>query len=279
MIVSFARRIRRALVAPLVLAFALGGGLAVSAPGAAEAQGGLEAQRAIDVTQSVIDRASSMIDCAPGDGRLACTYLAQAVSLQQSARGSYGGGFYRDAIALTLRARDRAYSALRTAQDATGGEFVRLSIERTDALIERVSVAVRESGSEPARRQLDVAADLQRRAKALAGAGRPRAALSATTQARDHALRALRLADGGGAQSPEKARVVLERTDELLRASAWLADAPRARAAFEQARSTEERAWSRLRAGDARRAVTLSLSAREQLGRALERADAAGSRR
>jgi hypothetical protein len=138
---------------------------------------------------------------------------------------------------------------------------------------------VRESGSEAARRQLDLAADLQRRAKALAEAGRPRAALSATTQARDRALRALRLADGGGAQSPERARAVLERTDDLLRASAGLADVPAARAAFERARAMQEQAWGRLRGGDLRRAVTLSFSAREQLGRALERADDAGGRR
>ncbi len=268
------RLVRRTLAAPLgALALALVAGLA--APGDAVGQTMADAQRAIEVTQAVIDRASLALDCPPGEAGLACTYLAQAQTLQQSARASFGGGFYRDAIALSLRARDRAYSALRTGQDVTGGEFVRLSIERTDALIERISVAVRESGSEAARRQLDLAADLQRRAKSLAEAGRPRAALSASAQARDRALRALRLADEGAAGAPERARTVLERTDELLVAAAWLADDEKGGPLYQRARGIQERAWGRFRAGAPGRAVPLSLSARDQLARAHERADQA----
>lgn len=270
----------RIRIAALALGLALGAGGAIPGgplvPVEAQAQTLADAQRAIEVTQSVIDRATVATACAPGETRLACVYLAQSISLQQSARASYGSGFYRDAVALTLRARDRAYSALRTGQDVTGGAFVRLSIERTDALIERIAAIVRESGSEPARRNLDLAAELQRKAKALAEAGRPRAALSATAQARDRAFRALRLADGGAGAVPDRARSVLERTDDLLRASAWLAEVEPARAAFEKARALEERAWGRLRAGQAGKAVELSLSARDQLGRALERADRDG---
>jgi tetratricopeptide (TPR) repeat protein len=257
------------------------GGLALAAlvlvvPATSHAQTAADAQRALEVTQAVIERATAATGCAPGETRLACSYLAQSVSLQQSARASYQGGFYRDAIALTLRARDRAYSALRIAQDVTGGEFVRLSIERTDALLERVSAIVRESGSEPARRTLDIASELQRKARGLAEAGRPRAALSATQQARDRAFQALRLADGGVRATPDRARGVLERTDDLLRASAWLGDVEGARPAFEKARSIQDRAWNRYRSGDAGRAMNLSLDARDQLGRALERADRTG---
>jgi len=271
---------RRIRIAALALCLVLGAGGAFPggalAPAAAHAQTLADAQRAIEVTQSVIERATVATACAPGETRLACVYLAQAISLQSSARASYGSGFYRDAVALTLRARDRAYSALRTGQDVTGGAFVRLSIERTDALIERIAAIVRESGSEPARRNLDLAAELQRKAKSLAEAGRPRAALSATSQARDRAFRALRLADGGAGATPDRARSVLERTDDLLRSSTWVADVDAARAAFEKARALEERAWGRLRAGQAGKAVELSLSARDQLGRALERADRDG---
>ena len=77
------------------------------------AQASTDVQRAIEVTQGVIDRASTQLSCPPGEQSLGCAYLAQAVTLQASARGSYGSGFYRDALALTQRARDRAYSALR----------------------------------------------------------------------------------------------------------------------------------------------------------------------
>ena len=255
----------------LVLALVAACSAAWSRP--AMAQTAADAQRALEVTQAVIERATGATGCGPGETRLACTYLAQAVSLQQSARASYQSGFYRDAIALSLRARDRAYSALRLAQDVTGGAFVRLSIERTDALLERVSALVRESGSEPARRSLDVAMELQRKAKSLAEAGRPRAALSATAQARDRAFAALRLADGGVRATPERARGVLERTDDLLRSSAWIGEVDAARPAFEKARSIQERAWNRYRSGDPGRAMKLAYDARDQLGRALERAD------
>ena len=199
----------------------------------AAAQTLADAQRVLEVTQSVLDRASATITCPPGDLRLPCTYLQQAVTLQQSARSSFAGGFYRDAIALSLRARDRAYSALRTAQDATGGEFVRVSIERTDALIGRVALVVRASSSERARRQLDLAVEMQDRAKAQLQAGRPRAAMSATTQARDRAFRALRLTDGAIPGASDRARAALERTDDLLRASADVAEKEAARPAFE----------------------------------------------
>ena len=247
--------------------------MAASLATPAGAQTLADAQRVIDVTQAVIDRATMTVACPPGDLRLPCTYLAQAVTLQQSARASAGSGFYRDAIALSLRARDRAYSALRTAQDATGGEFVRLSIERTDALIGRVALVVRASESERARRQLDLAIQVQARAKSLAQAGRPRAALSATSQARDRTFRALRLTDGATPGAPDRARAALERTDDLLRASAEVADAPPARPAFERARQLQDRGWSRLRAGDAAKAIDLTLAARDELGRALDRAD------
>ncbi len=252
--------------------------LAAASPATpAGAQTLADAQRAIDVTQSVIDRASTTVSCSPGDLRLPCAYLAQAITLQQSARSSAGSGFYRDAIGLALRARDRAYSALRTGQDATGGEFVRLSIERTDALIGRVALVVRASESERARRQLDLAVELQAKAKSMAQAARPRAALTATSQARDRAFRALRLTDGATPGAPDRARAALERTDDLLRASAGMADVPTAQPAFAWARQLQERGWNRLRAGDAARALDLTLAARDELGRALDRADRAPS--
>jgi len=253
-------------VVTLAMACALG-----AAPAFAQTQA--DAQRVLEVTQSVLDRATTTISCPPGDLGLPCTYLAQALTLQQSARSSAAGGFYRDAIALSLRARDRAYSALRTAQDATGGEFVLVSIERTDALIGRVALVVRGSASERARRQLDLAVEVQARAKSLAQAGRPRAAMSATLQARDRAFRALRLTDGAIPGATDRARAALERTDDLLRASADVADVPASQAAFGNAQQLQERGWARLRAGDAARALDLTLKARDELGRALDRAD------
>jgi hypothetical protein len=237
------------------------------------AQTATDVQRALEITQGVIDRATSQLSCGPGEQRLACVYLAQAVTLQASARGSYGSGFYRDALALTLRARDRAYSALRVGADATGGEFVRFSLERTDALLDRIAPVVRESGIDAALRQLDVAYDAQRRAKRAALDGRPRAAMTATYQARERAMRALRLAEGTRGATPERARTILGRTDELLREAAWLEGAGASASSYRRALELEARASARLTAGDARRAIDLSLEARDVLAQGLARAD------
>ncbi|MEP7027656.1 MAG: hypothetical protein ABI960_03585 [Candidatus Eisenbacteria bacterium] len=252
------------LVAGLVL-------LVPAAPVSAQVAG--DVQRALDVTQGVIDRASTTLDCPPDEDRLPCVYLGQARSLQSSARASFGSGFLRDALALTLRARDRAYSALRVGQDATGGEFLRFSLERTDALLDRVAPIVRESGVDAAMRLLDVAFDAQRRAKQAALDGRPRVALSGTYQARERALTALRLAEGNRGATPDGARAILERTDDLLRDGAWLADAGASAAPYARAIALQERAHARLDAGDSGRAAALSQAARDALTQAFTRAD------
>ena len=257
----------RLLACALVLA-ALGG-----PAGEGFAQTSADVQRALEITQGVIDRASSQLSCPPGEQSLGCAYLSQAVTLQASARGSYGSGFYRDALALTLRARDRAYSAVRVGADATAGEFVRFSLERTDALLDRVGPPVRESGVEAALRLLDVAFDAQRRAKQAALDGRPRVATTATYQARERALRALRLSDGARGMTPERALSILSRTDDLLGDGSWLAEGGASASYLTRALSIQARARTRLDAGDSRRAIELSFQARDVLGQGLAKAD------
>ena len=241
-------------------------------PAAAQVSG--DVQRAIQITDDVILRASAALQCGAADDRLACQYLSQASILQDSAKNSLAAGFLRDALALTFRARDRVYSALRLSTDATHGEFVRFVIERTDALLDRVAPVVRESGNEQAQRLLDVAFDLQRRAKDLGlEGGRPRAALSLTQQARERALRALRLAEGTASSNPERARRVLDRTDELLRESAWLEASVSSGHAYDAAVQMQQRARERWDAGQPAAAVEQSLRARGALERALHKAD------
>jgi tetratricopeptide (TPR) repeat protein len=262
----------------LAIAFAF---VAVSclAASSVRAQTASDVQRALEVTDAVIERATTLANCGPGETRLPCAYLGQAVALQASARSSYASGFYRDALALTLRARDRAYSAIRLLQDATGGEFVRFSLERTDALIDRIAPVVRASGVDAALRLIDVAVDLQRRARAQAEAGRPRAALSATTQARERAWRALRLAEGTQVGGLERTRALLDRTAELLRDSAWLGGSgDPASTHYRRAVEMQDRAYDRLETGEPRRAADLTLRARDQLQKALQAAERAPDR-
>jgi len=255
------------------LAVALGLLVSLALPALANAQTAASVETEIETTQGVIDRASGSLRCPTGDAGLACTYYAQALSLQTSARASYASGFLRDALALTYRARDRVYSAVRVGQDATGGEFVHFSLERTDALLDRIAPPVRESSVEQATRLLDVAFDLERRAHAAADGGRPRLALTATFQARDRGLAALRVADGAALASPERAHALLERTDDLLRAEAWLSEAGASSDPYVHAVELESRAHARLDAGEVKRGIELSLQARDALAHAFGKAD------
>jgi hypothetical protein len=159
------------------------------------------------------------------------------------------------------------------AADATGGEFVRFSIERTDALLDRVAPPVRESGMENALRLLDVAFDAQRRAKQAAENGRPRVATTATYQARERALRALKLADGARAVTPDRASAILQRTDDLIRDGAWLAESGASASHNRRAVALEGRARTRVDAGDSRRAMELSFEARDALSVGFAKAD------
>jgi hypothetical protein len=242
-------------------------------PASAHAQPASTVRAQIENTQSAIDRASATLRCPPGDVGLACTYYAQALSLQTSARASYSSGFLRDALALTFRARDRVSSALGVGQDPTGVEFVRFSLERTDALLDRVAPSVRDANLDRAQRLLASAFDLERRARMAVDAGRVRLALIATFQSRERALGALRVADGAVLATPEGARAMLERTDDLLRAEAWLADAGASAGPYGRAIELEGKARGRLDAGDAKRAIELSLGSRDALARAFGKAD------
>jgi hypothetical protein len=97
--------------------------------------------------------------------------------------------------------------------------------------------------------------------------------MTATYQARERALRALKLADGARGTTPERARAILGRTDELLRDGAWLADAGGSAHLYARALALEARAGARLDAGDPRRAIELSFEARDALGQGLAKAD------
>jgi hypothetical protein len=79
---------------------------------------------------------------------------------------------------------------------------VRFSIERTDALLDRVAPPVRESGS-----RTRSACSTSRSTRSAARSRPPRTggracATTATYQARERALRALKLADGARASTP-----------------------------------------------------------------------------
>jgi len=236
------------------------------------AQTGSDVLGALDRTDQVIARADAVIAAHPN--QLALDYLDQARQFQARARSAYAAGLLADALRLTDAARRRAFAALELAQQAGSSDFLQFAIERTDAFLDRIAPFLSDCPNEQASRLFTTALDLQRRAKDALQMGRPRVALSMTTDARGRATRALRLAEASCGESSDRAERAVERTDQLIEDSAWLSDAgSKAARAYDAAVASQQRAHHQL---DQRRypeALDLTLSARDQLVRALSRAD------
>jgi hypothetical protein len=238
----------------------------------AEAQQRDEALREIERTEQILDQAR---DLASSTGNsLARQYLDQAMKLQNLARSALSVDRLGDAVRLTRQARDRAFTAVRIAQQTGSAEFLRFMIERTDAVLDRIAPIVRGSRAEVSHRMIDAALEQQRRARDAVVTGRPRAALSLTFQARDRAMRALRLAEGAEGQTPDRAIRAVERTEELLTDAGWLLEAgDKSAEAYSHAMRTQSQARNRLEAEQYPAALRLTRRAREQLVRALNEAD------
>jgi len=248
--------------------------LGLFGPGVALARRPRPSQSEIETTQGVIDRASGSLRCPPGDAGLACTYYGQGLSLQASARASYASGFLRDALAPHVPCtRPRVFRPARG--PGRDRRRVRSLFARAHGRAARSHCAAgarvvgrsRRNGSSTWPTTSSTAP------RAAADGGRPRLALAATFQARDRGLSALRVADGAALATPERARTMLDRTDDLLRAEAWLADAGASSDPYRRAIDCEARAHARLDSGDVKRAIELSLQARDALAHALGKAD------
>jgi hypothetical protein len=261
---------------PRPLARALGSALAflvlaVFTP-AAHAQAGSDVLATLDRTDEVIARADAVIAANPS--QLANDYLDQARQFQARARSAYAAGLLADALRLTDVARRRASAALELAQQAGSSDFLQFAIGRTDAFLDRIAPFLSDCPSEPASRVFTTALDLQRRAKDALQLGRPRVALSMTTDARGRATRALRMAEASCGETSDRAQRAVERTDQLLEDSAWLSDAgSKAAEAYGAAVAEQQRAKHQLDLGLYPSALDFTLHARDQLVRALARSD------
>lgn len=261
---SAVRRAGRVRAVPLFLFLAFAG--------AASAQTRDDLLREIERTDLVIERARTAVE--KSSDPLSAEYLSQAVKLQDFAKSSFSSDRLLDAARLTRQARERAATALRVAEQSGSAEYILFTLERTDALLEHASPIVRGSGVEPANRHLDVAYEQQRRAHQSLGDGHPRLALSLSHQARESVRRALQLAEGSSGLSPERVRRQLERTEDLIRESAWLESAgPRAAGFYEQAAAMHRQAVERLESGDVEAAARLGRRSRDLLISALNAAD------
>lgn len=257
-------RWQRVLGAVLLLLVAL-------APGV-RAQAGTDVLAVLDRTDQVIARADQLLAAHPN--QLANDYLDQARQFQARARSAFAAGLYADALRLTDAARRRASAAIELAQQAGSSDFLQFTIGRTDAFLDRIAPFLSDCPNEQATRLFTTALDLQRRAKDALQLGRPRIALSLTTDSRGRATRALRVAEASCGESSDRAQRAVERTDQLLEDSAWLSDAgANAARAYDAAVQVQQRAHHQLDQSRYPDALDLTLQARDQLVRALARSD------
>ena len=142
-------------------------------------------------TREILDRARERL--ANCDVPMARDLLRTALDMQTRAEQAYRETRYLAALQLTTSARDRGMRALRLCNSSESlEETLATALQRTDEVLARAHEVVDAEGSDHARRLLANAEALQSRARAEAGSGRHRLALSLTRQAREQATRAMR---------------------------------------------------------------------------------------
>jgi hypothetical protein len=155
------------------------------------------------------------------------------------------------------------------AQDITA-DRVRVALEQTDRRIEQAATLVSAAANTQARSELDLARDLQTRARAAFDASQYPMAGRLTTEARRHADRAIAFVRG--LPDPDRVQAQLERTRDMLeRASDRIQECveDRARAMLHVAFDMQDRAENAALGSRYLGALQLTMGARERGLRAL----------
>jgi hypothetical protein len=150
----------------------------------------------LERTRDLLERARDRVESCRQDRARAL--MRAAVDQQALAQGAFGAGRCLIALQLTLRAREKAFDAMRLCgfEDRMEDRVQRF-LAQTDLHIDRVRERVAERGGDQARSALALAMDLQSRAQAQFGEQHFEASLRLSRAARAAADRALRLADAG----------------------------------------------------------------------------------
>jgi hypothetical protein len=130
----------------------------------------------------------------------AARILDRAIELQAQAWEAYRGSRLRPALAFTREARGLIHRALTIVRGPVDAERVIRALEETDLLLDRAAEIVRSSGVDQAVRLLEKAIEHQSRARRFMEENKLRNALAETRVARRLGLRAIQLAEEGGAQ-------------------------------------------------------------------------------
>ena len=232
---------------------------------------GARVEQAIQQTDQVLERAAGVV--SESDNEQAAILLRSAVEFQNQAKEAFSNGRLLIAYRLTQQASGYAMRAVSVANGSDGPDADRVgaAIERTDQVIERVSEKVAESDSERARAQLRAAIELQSRAKAQYAEENLGPALRFTRAAREHALKAARLAHGTD-HTGDRVEKALEYTDALIeRGTPKILDSGNDRAVslLEAAVRLQSAAKKQFEEGNKKMAARLTHQAREKLHLAL----------
>jgi hypothetical protein len=147
----------------------------------------------LERTRELLDRARGRIEECDLDRARAM--LRAALEMQGRAEASARDGRYLAALQLTMSARERALRALRICNlDDNLRDAAERALTRTDEIISRARDLVSEHDSDPARRALDRAVEMEGEAWAQFRADHLEASLRLTQSARTFAHRAIRLA-------------------------------------------------------------------------------------
>lgn len=149
----------------------------------------------LERTRDLLERARERIEECDMDRARAL--LRAAFEIQLRAEAAAKDGRYLAAIQLTMSARERALRALRMCNlEDNLRESAERALARTDELISRARDLLADHDSEPGRRALERAVEIQGEAWVQFRADRLEAALRLTQSARTFAHRAIRLAGG-----------------------------------------------------------------------------------
>ncbi len=192
-----------------------------------------------------------------------------AQSEQATAESHFGRGRYRLAARFTLAAREHGKSALRLVRQQSNPERINRELDRTDALLERVSVPIDQSKNSRGRDLLNRARRWQSQSRTHLRSRQFGRALKLTFAARDLALRAWETVRSG----PDLAEQAIAEANALI--SEWSAvieeaATPAATALLNQAKSHLANAQTSFAQGQYQAALADAGLARRLLNRAVE---------
>ncbi|MEO7868742.1 MAG: hypothetical protein ABIU54_13965 [Candidatus Eisenbacteria bacterium] len=229
-------------------------------------------QDALDQTDRRIEGAE-MLTAESGNTN-AQFEVGLARDIQIRARTAYTAAQLAFALRLTMDARGHADRAVAIVRNLPDPDRVRVQVERTNDLLERLRDRLRECEDNRARSLMRVAIEMQTRAGSALAESRFLAALQLTMSARERALKAMRLCKLQDSFQESVTRA-LGRTDDMLtRAREVLsgADEPRAIAMLRSAEHLQAEAQTEYRAGHGEQALRMTQSARAFAHRAIRSA-------